>query len=128
MVIQIENYKLPMKIGHFTEEQVFFRPVFFSIRASLNLIPQNESEDLDKTLDYIKLVDTVKSHFSKKKVKLLETVVFETGELLLKRFPIIENLDVTVKKSFLITPETRGASISLSHYFKREKNDFNYPR
>ena len=123
MVIEIENYKIPIKIGHFTEEQAFFRPVFFSIKATLNKQTVNEHDELEETLDYIQLLDSLNHYFSKKKIKLLETVVFKTGHLLLERFPIIETLDVTVKKSFLSTPVTKGATISLSHCFQRKKKD-----
>jgi FolB domain-containing protein len=120
MIIHIEDYKLPMKIGHFEEEQQFFRPVSISLKAKIKDHMISNDDHLEHTLDYMKIMDCLDSFLTKRKVKLLETVVVDTGNMLLEHFPIIDALDLTVEKDFLSKSPTKGARIRLSHHFQRK--------
>lgn len=60
--------------------------------------PDPACDEIDSTLDYVKLYRTVEPHFSRERYELIETCAERISEDLLNRFPQIRQVVVTLKK------------------------------
>ena len=86
------------------EEQRRGQIIKVDLELFLSLADAGKSDDLDKTVDYSKILFHVEQIVSGKSRKLIETVAEEIAENLLYNFEKIENLKVTLHKPFANLP------------------------
>lgn len=121
MKIQIENYPLSLKIGHFQAERQFVRTVFVSL--SLLLSPPKKEQDLEnlgKTVDYGQVIELLEEEFSDKTIHLIETLLYLIAKELMFRFPMLEEVGVRIQKTHMRPSLIKGATVTVEESFKRE--------
>lgn len=76
--------------GAFSEENRLGQRFYVDLELGLDLTPAGRSDDLDKTVDYGKVYETVKGLVEKPVCALLETLAENIATRLLQDFPLEE--------------------------------------
>ena len=98
-ILTIKSLKISTKIGvHAWEQRI---DQLLLIDLSLELDVQNCNENLEKTIDYSILCETVTEYVSTRSFQLIETVANEIARLIQKQFNI-NKLSVSVSKPHAI--------------------------
>ncbi|MEJ7559874.1 MAG: dihydroneopterin aldolase [Pedobacter sp.] len=100
--------------GYYEEEQL--TGIYFSLNVTVTFIPGNESENLDKTVNY-EVLNTIILEEMKVPKKLLETVVKNIMEQILSRYNFLSTAEVNIKKLNPPMPGQVGHSfVQLSYH------------
>ncbi len=119
MLLLVTNYPVYVKIGCFSSERIIGQEILVSLEVTL---PDSIScDDIEYTLDYGTLLKKVDVILLDKNIKLLETTVIFLGENLLKLFPQIISVHVTIEKPIVPFGITKGANIKCSQIFRAER-------
>lgn len=95
--IALEEVKFNAPIGFFEEERILKNNFLFSAYVSYTLHHQQDTDNLEHTVDYSKLHDIAKNHFSKE-AKLLEHVAHGILDDILAAYPFLEYINIQIKK------------------------------
>ncbi|MBC7654705.1 MAG: dihydroneopterin aldolase [Oligoflexus sp.] len=94
--IGLEGVKFNAAIGYYEEERIFRNNFIVDVYASFE---DNDSvgDDLKNTINYVSLYEICAASFGKES-HLIETVAQEILENIKIRFPIIEHINIQIKK------------------------------
>jgi dihydroneopterin aldolase len=81
--------------GYYAEEQL--TGIYFSLNVTVTFIPGDESENLDKTVNY-EVLNTIILEEMKVPKKLLETVVKNILDQILGQYSFLKTAEVSIKK------------------------------
>jgi dihydroneopterin aldolase len=95
--VALEEVKFNAAIGFFEEERILKNNFLFSAYVCYTLHHQQDTDNLNQTVDYSKLYDIAKHHFSKE-AKLLEYVAHGILDDILAVYPFLENISIQIKK------------------------------
>lgn len=80
------------------EEKVMGQKFILDITAYTDLARAGETDDLNDTVSYAKILKTARNIFTQTKYDLLEKAAQSVADGIFDAFPVVEALDVTVKK------------------------------
>jgi len=104
------------RLGIFEWEQKTPQNVWIDLELAIDAAKVAASDDVNATIDYGRLVTTVKQHVQRKPFRLLETMAEEVAALVLKEFLTTQVL-VRVKKRAL--PGVDFAAVEISRHATR---------
>jgi dihydroneopterin aldolase len=109
-IIKIKSLLVYTHLGVFEEERALPQELSCDICFSSSFQPENLNDELSQTVNYKEVSDFFKQVLQERPRKLLETVVDEVAEALLKKFQL-SWIEVTIRK--FILPHTDYVSVSL---------------
>ena len=122
-VIKISDYPVFVRLGCFESERVAGQEVLVSL--VLDLGPRGQglarTDDISSTLDYAAALVAVDCLIANKAINLIESAVAIIGFGLLREFPSIFELDVTITKRRIPSGLAKGAIIAVSEHFLRSE-------
>ncbi len=104
--------------GCLPEERATGQPFLVDIVLWLDLAPAGESDDLEKTVDYAAVFQTVQAIVEGAPVALIETVAERIAAAVLSGYPLVRRLRVTVHKPRAPIP---GKFADVSVTLRRER-------
>lgn len=121
MIIDIQRYSLPVKLGHFDFEHLALQDLKVSLLIQVGYCTSNveERDNLHTTVDYGAVLTLMQQNFAGRQFRLIERIVCELGQCLMDAFPQIEAVKVTVEKTRLPKRITRDARIHVYRIFLR---------
>lgn len=84
--------------GYYEEERRDGNDFEVDLTFSANLRDAGENDDLSLTIDYQQAEEIVSAVMEGPSVKLIETLAKKIGDRLFKAFPMVETLEVAVRK------------------------------
>ncbi len=66
--------------------------------------PANAADEISATVDYTKLYQTVETHFTQQRYKLIETCAERIADNILSHFPAVNQVTITLKKPSVPVP------------------------
>ncbi|HPS64338.1 MAG TPA: dihydroneopterin aldolase [Ignavibacteria bacterium] len=97
-VIKINNAKFYAYHGDLEYERQYGNQFEVDIEMNCDLTLLDNLDKLTKTVDYLAVYNTVRDIFNKNKFYLIETVNKKICDVLLERFPLIQEIKVSVRK------------------------------
>lgn len=94
MTIHIEDLKFQCIIGILDFERVTPQDVVINLSIDYDY--------KDEFINYVEVVDTVKSDMTKNKYLLIEEALYELKTILLKKFTLIDKLDIKLTKPSIL--------------------------
>ena len=119
MKISINKYPLHLRIGHFDHEKQTPRTVTVDLILELANPSKDSLEQLEKTIDYGRVLEILENDFSQSSVNLLETLSFKIAERLVNEFQLIEEISVKIEKSLMRAQLTKGSTITVESSYSR---------
>ena len=104
------------RIGLFEGEQNTPQNVWIDLELAIDAAKAAASDDVNATIDYARLVTTIKQHAQHKPFKLLETLAEELASLILKEF---RTPQVTVRVKKRAFPGVDFAAVEISRHATR---------
>lgn len=108
--IELLGLRTTAIIGVLPEEQTRAQPLEFDIVLHLNSVASTESDDLFDTVDYGAVCSQVIAHAQDNQYQLLERLAGATTDELLATFPLVQTVDLTVRKLRPPVPEDLASS------------------
>jgi len=68
-----------------------------------------ESDDVSDTVDYVQIVDLIRSRCEAESWKLLEKMTYDLAHNILSAFPLVLEASISIKKN--IVPLSQGISV-----------------
>lgn len=101
------------------EEKENGQHFYLDITTELDLLPAGKSDDLNDTVSYAKIIKYVAAHFNDEKYDLIERAAQVTAEGILREFPPVAAVEITLKK-----PEApiKAAFGCVAVQIRRERN------
>jgi dihydroneopterin aldolase len=96
--ITIKNLKLFAYHGVNPEEKENGQNFYLDIDYYINMQRACQSDDLNDTVSYAKVVKTVKAAFTKEKFDLIEKAAQAVADAIFESFEAIYKLEITLKK------------------------------
>lgn len=84
--------------GVYPEENVLGQRFVVDVLLELDLRPAAADDELEATVDYFVVYDRVRAIVEGPARKLVETVVDECARTILKEFPLVDAVEVTMRK------------------------------
>ncbi len=84
--------------GVYPEENVLGQRFVVDVSMELDLRPAAAGDELDATVDYFVVYDMVRAIVEGTPRKLVETVVDECARTILNEFPLVDAVEVTMRK------------------------------
>ena len=101
------------------EEKIHGQNFYLDIVGYADLISACRSDDIDDTVSYSKMVKRASYAFTAEKYDLIEKAAQEVADILLREFPKLQAVDVTVRKPEApIKAEFGSVAVSI----RRERN------
>ena len=101
------------------EEKIHGQNFYLDIVGYADLISACRSDDIDDTVSYSKMVKRASYAFTAEKYDLIEKAAQEVADILLREFPKLQAVDVTVRKPEApIKAEFESVAVSI----RRERN------
>ena len=107
--VLIEALELHAYHGWHRHEGEFGQPFLINLELETDIARAAASDDLHDTLDYAKIVDTVRKLFVDTHYKLVETAAAAVAKGLLAEFPAVTMVDLRVRKLKPPIPERLSA-------------------
>jgi|GEM_PF-1705410 len=120
MKIQIADYPVSLKIGHFQAERQFERTVFVSLSLILEAPKEEFLENLKSTIDYGEVMELLEEKFSGQTIHLIETLVYSIARELILKFSLLEEVTICIQKTHMRPSLTKGAQVMVQETFKRK--------
>lgn len=108
--IELFGLRTTAIIGVLPEEQTRAQPLEFDIVLHLNDVASAQSDDLDDTVDYGAVCAQVVAHTQNHQYQLLERLAGAITDELLDTFPLIQAVELTVRKLRPPVPEDLASS------------------
>ncbi|MBQ7689490.1 MAG: dihydroneopterin aldolase [Clostridia bacterium] len=96
--IVIKDLKLYGYHGVNPEEKENGQPFVLDITAELDLSVPCETDNVEDTVSYAKIIKTVASVFNREKYDLIEKAARVTADAVLDAFPKVDAVEITLKK------------------------------
>ena len=96
--IKINNAKFYSFHGVLDYEKQFGNEFEVDIEMKCDLSSLGDSDDLNKTVDYLSVYKLVEQIFNEKKYNLIETVNQNICKGILEKFPLLESVKVSIRK------------------------------
>ena len=80
------------------EEKIHGQNFYLDIIAYADLSKACQTDDIDDTVSYSKMVKRAAYVFTAEKYDLIEKAAQEVADILLREFPLLQAVDVTVRK------------------------------
>ena len=110
----IKDLVAECRIGIFEREQQTPQNVWIDLELTIDAVKAAASDDVNATIDYGRLVTTIKQHAQHKPFRLLETLAEELASLILKEFKPTQVV-VRVKKRALPGVDFAAVEITRKH-------------
>ncbi len=117
--IEIRGMEFFGRHGCLPEERATGQPFLVDIVLWLDLMPAGESDDLEKTVDYAAVFQTVQAVVEGAPVALIESVAERVAAAVLAAYPLVRRLRVTVHKPQAPIP---GKFADVSVTLRREQS------
>jgi dihydroneopterin aldolase len=119
-VIEIIDYPVFVKLGCFDVEKLHGQEVLISVEASLSSARDSGTTDnLSLTVDYGSIIKFIDELYSFKDVNLIETILNDLGQGILKTFENIEKVNLSVEKSILPESIAKSGRVKIRRNFSR---------
>lgn len=96
--IIIKGLKLFAYHGVNPEEKVDGQNFVLDITATLNADTAKQSDNVDDTVSYAKIIKTVRAVFTEKSYDLIETAANKVGKAIMETYPRLESVTVLLMK------------------------------
>lgn len=96
--IIIKGLKLFAYHGVNPEEKVDGQNFVLDITATLNADSAKQSDNVDDTVSYAKIIKTVRAVFTEKSYDLIETAANRVGKAIMETYPRLESVTVLLMK------------------------------
>ena len=96
--IIIKNLKIDTIIGTKQEERENKQEIILDVTFSYNMSKAAETDDLRFAVDYESLKNKIVKFVEESSFFLVEKLIFEIKSLILKEEPVIENVNILLKK------------------------------
>ncbi len=96
--IIIKGLKLFAYHGVNPEEKVDGQNFVLDITATLNADSAKQSDNVDDTVSYAKIIKTVRAVFTEKSYDLIETAANKVGKAIMETYPRLESVTVLLMK------------------------------
>lgn len=110
--ISIRDLTFDCIIGVLPSERTHEQPIVLNVSLWLDFSPAAQSEDLSLSVDYAKLAEDLKGFIRLSCFQLEETLVMETGKFILEHHPMVQTVEVSVRKPQAI-PHCAGAESTI---------------
>ena len=97
--VKIENLRLRTIIGTFDIERGEKQDIITNIEFSYDSSKAAKTDDLSKTINYDGIYKHINKVIHQKRYYLIETIATIIADSLLKTYPILEKIDVRVRKN-----------------------------
>ena len=114
--IFVNNLKVECIVGILDYERITPQPLICSLELECDLKKAGETGDLDKSIDYARLSQRVKTYIIERKARLLEELGVELCDLILKEFRP-KSVSVRLEKTQAV-PDTMGVGIQITKYLE----------
>ena len=118
-MIDIENYPVFMKLGHYSSERKFGQTVLISVRAHLKEV-KSPITTLSQTVDYGEFFTLIDKTLKNKEIKLLESAIELLGSTMLRQYQLVHRLHLTMQKNILPGAINKGATVRITQSFDRD--------
>ena len=118
--ITLKNLELFGYHGYYAEENRLGQRFKITLEALCDLGTAGKSGELDDSVNYVDIYDTLKEVFHGKAYKLLEELSQDIAEACLQRFPIIREITLEIMKPEIAVPVTCDY-FSITRTYKREE-------
>ena len=113
--IRIHELKIETVIGCLAWERKVKQSVIFDLEIEFDAQPAGMTDDLQKTLDYYQVAQSITKFVEKGQFKLIEALATQTAQLILEEFsaPHLDlHLNLTVTKLTAI-PNAKAVSVNI---------------
>jgi len=101
--------------GVFKEERIHGQSFIADVELTLDLTKASQSDELDSTIDYSKVVDLVVDEIQGEAVNLIERLAGRIAEKIKSTHPVISKVVVTVHKPHApVDAEVKDISVTIS--------------
>jgi dihydroneopterin aldolase len=101
--------------GVFKEERIHGQSFIADVELTLDLTKASQSDELDSTIDYSKVVDLVVDEIQGEAVNLIERLAGRIAEKIKSTYPVISKVVVTVHKPHApVDAEVKDISVTIS--------------
>ena len=104
-IIQIRGFELLLFCGVLPEEQERIQPFRFDIDIEVDMTRASETDELDDTVSYADVMDTLADSLGAQRFALLERLAGRTAELILEN-PLVLAVTVEIAKLRPPVPHT----------------------
>ena len=98
IVLRVDRLALHARHGVNPEERTLGQHFFVDLLATVDVGETLGSDRLDETVNYAALIEAASLAFTERSFKLIETAAAVVADDLLRRFPKLETIEVTVHK------------------------------
>ena len=120
-IINIEDLQVVTTIGAYRWEQALQQKLFISLEIHYDEINAAETDQLEHTLDYAQIADSIKNFCASHQCQLLETLAHAIANLLYKTLPI-SKLQIKISKPQAIL-DAKNTAITVSFESKNQPED-----
>lgn len=96
--IVLEGFRAECIIGTYPEERTMTQTVLFSLDISGDFSEASRTDDLTKAVDYTSVEKSVMEYVPCTSFLLLEALAGGIADLILREFPIVDGVSVTISK------------------------------
>jgi len=108
--IEINNLKVCLCIGVTEAERAYPQMLSLDLALATDIRKASMSDQIEDTIDYMQVSQTIKSISEKSSFCLLEKFVSEVALALLDNFALIQEVHIKATKN--VIPEALGVSVS----------------
>lgn len=90
-----------------------------SLTLHTKLSEPSQLENLEKTIDYGEVLSFLDEEFANKTYRLIESLLYQIAKGLIINFSLLEELNVSIEKTFIRPQLVKGSKIFVSESFKR---------
>ncbi len=108
--LRIEGIEVSCSVGESEEERAFPQILYISVELAMSLRTDDIQDDIERTVDYVRLVDDVRDFLKTNSFALIETIADRVAERLLNAHSV-ERVFVEVTKKALIGVQGVRASV-----------------
>ena len=91
---------------------------FFTVNATIHYHPAGMVDSIEQTVDYVSIYELIKQRMTVA-TPLLETIVMELAETILEKYPIAEDVSISLTKEKPPIANFEG-SVGVSYSLKRK--------
>lgn len=95
--ISVLNLRVPFKGGYFEEEKKITQILEVSVHATFSPDDFIKDRKLENTLDYVAIQNVIRQEIDKG-IILLESLALDIDERLRSDFPVIDKIDLSIRK------------------------------
>jgi len=98
MKLIIEDYKASLILGVYDYEKKSKCNILISLTIDYNPVEASKNDDVSYTIDYDQISERIDSFLNAKNYNLIEKLICDLGEDLLKYFSLINSIEISIEK------------------------------